>query len=154
MLPRTDHVEAPVEHYQVIVVRIFGFKRQSPGTAPRQTSEPRRRARVGAPTGLTTPNTATCSQAQQVRVDLAYVRRPRQGMVSKARQCGWDDQMQLVSQRLPKLLQKPGYVVRIDTPTLRRLRNRCRSSPQPLRHAPRRVTKIALQLHALGAAAK
>jgi hypothetical protein len=104
--------------YQVIVVRIFGFKRKCPGATPRQTSEPRRRARVGATARLTTPDAGTCSQAQQVRVDLAYVRRPRQGTVSKTRQCGWDDQMQLVSQRSPKLLQKPGYVVRIDTPTL------------------------------------
>src|ERR1035437_5092616 len=100
MLPRTDHVEAPVEHDQVIVVRIFGFKRQRPGTTPRQTGEPRRRARVGATARLTTPDAATGSQAQQVRVNLACVRRPWQGMVSKTRQGGWHDQMQLVSQRL------------------------------------------------------
>src|ERR1700686_3607835 len=118
MLPRTDHVEAPVEHYQVIVVRIFGFKRESPGTTPRQTSEPRRRAQVGATARLTTPYAGTCSQAQQIHVDLAYIRRPRQETVSKTRQCGWDDQMQLVSQCSPKLLQEPGYIVRIDAPTL------------------------------------
>ena len=121
MLSRADHVKPTIEHDQVVVVRTLRYKFEYSVAAPRQTSEPRRGARMSPPACLATPDAGTGTQSQLVCIDLARVRGPRQWPVSKTCQHGWHNQMQLVRQRLPKVLQEPRHIVGIDAPFLRRL---------------------------------